>query len=119
MNKPGQDNHFVLTADGNIFDLLDVLTYDETMDKTIDNIVKAHGKIVKAYPTPLKIFNEITALAKDGRGFAKIGATNWNNLFLIRGQFDGYWAFIGSGEDKKLVATSTDGLLWCFNIIDA
>lgn len=119
MNRPDIDNHFVLCPDGKIFNLLDVLTYDESINKTIDNIVKQHGEIIKAFPTPLKLFDEIIGLAKDGRGFLKIGETNWSNLWMIRGEFEYYCAYILLNGERKLVATSTEGFFWNFNIIDA
>jgi hypothetical protein len=117
--KPDFDTHYVLCKDKTIVDILDVLVFDTDIPTTVKNVEEQHGEILRSALSPLKLFDQILGDDKNQGKFVSIGATNWTKLFLIRGQFDGYWAFIGSGEDKKLVATSTDGLLWCFNIIDA
>ncbi len=115
---PSADNHFILCSDGFIFDLLDVLTYDESIEKTINNIVQVHGEIMKATSNPLKIFEKISGLTKDGH-FVDIGPTNWSNLFMIRGDFEYFLAYIYKNGERMLVANSTEGLFWTFNVIDA
>jgi hypothetical protein len=117
-NKPGNDNHYILCADGRMFNLLDVLIYNDPIEDVINKIISEHGEIIKANSSPLKIFEAINGLSKDGK-FMPIGATNWNNLFMIRDQFEGYYAYIYKQGEKKLVATSKEGLFWNYDIIDA
>ena len=118
MANASYDNHFVLCSDGKIYDLLDVLTYDQSISQTIANITKEHGEIIKAVPIATKLFDEITGLTKAGV-FTKIGPTNWSNLFMIRGDFEYYSAYIFFNSERTLVATSKEGLSWTFNVIDA
>ena len=118
MNSPSYDNHFVLFSDGRIFNLLDVLVYDESIEKTVKNLTEQHGEVIKATSTPFKIFEEIVGVGKNGK-FMPIGPTNWPNLFMIRGDFYYYLAYINWKGERKLVANSSTGVFWSFNIIDA
>ena len=118
MAKASYDNHFVLCSDGMIFDLLDVDIYTESIQNTIDKIVAEHGEIKKAGCSPLKIFDEIIGVTKDGK-FLPLGPTNWGRLFEIRGQFEFYLAYIRWEGERKLVANSQEGFSWTFNVIDA
>lgn len=117
--SPAYDTHYVICKDNHIFDILDVLVFDTDIPTTVKKIEEAHGEIQKSALTPLKLFEQVLGYSKKDGKFVPIGPTNWPKLFLIRGDFDGYWAYVGSGENRQLVATSQDGLLWNFDIIDA
>ena len=118
MNKPAYDYHFVLCEDGTIFDLLDVLIFDDSIEKTVEKITQEHGKITKTALNPIKLFDEVVGYAKDGR-ILPIGATNWEKLFMIRDQFEWYYAYIHVNGERILVANSKEGLSWTFNVINA
>lgn len=118
MNNPSYDNHFVLCSDGMMFDLLDVLIYTDPIESTIEKIIQEHGEIVKASYSPLKIFDAISGVTKEGK-FMPIGPTNWKNLFMIRGQFEFYLAYINWQGERTLIANSNEGVFWNFNVIDA
>lgn len=116
--QPGFDNHIVLCGDGMIFDLLDVLIFQDDMKTTIDKVSDEHGTIIRAVPTPYKLFDEILGLKKTGE-FVRIGPTNWPNLFMIRGEFQYYLAYMNLDGERRLVANSDEGISWHYNVIEA
>lgn len=118
--KPDLENRYVLCSNNNMFDLLDPLIFKDDVETTLACLLPENGetKILCCANSPLKIFNEIVGLKKTG-DFVRIGQTNWNNLFLVHGEFEYFLAYTYIDNVKCLVATSSNGTYWNFNIADA
>lgn len=118
--KPSLENRYVLFSNGSMLDLLDPLVFKEDIETTVASVALEDGtlKILDCANSPLKIFNEIVGLKKTG-DFVRIGQTNWNNLFLVHGEFEYFLAYTYIDNVKCLVATGSNGTYWNFNIADA
>lgn len=116
--QPSFDNHIVLCGDGKIFDLLDVSVFQKDIEFTVATVSSEHVGIIKAVPTPYKLFEEVIGLKKTGE-FVRIGPTNWSHLFMIRGEFQYYLAYMNIGGERRLVANSDEGISWHYNVIEA
>ena len=115
--KIDPENRYILFNDGAMFDLLDVLIYQESFENTLNILIDQHGAPLKASNSPLKIFQQVLGLRRDSGQFVPIGENNWHNLFLIRQDFDYYLAFVKINGERVLVATSDKGMFWNFNVI--
>lgn len=116
--KPDSENRYVLYSDGHMFDLLDPAVFDTDIDTTVTKLSNSGAEILQCANSPTKLFTEVVGLKKTGE-FSKFGPTNWNNLFLIHGEYEYFMAYVVIDNVKHLTATSTTGVFWSFNIIDA
>ena len=119
MKTVNEENHFVLFSDNTIFNLLDPLVFCGSVMETLDVLKQQHGDPIKVGDSPFKIFELILGLRKDNAQFVQIGETNWNNLWLIRQDFCYYLAFVHINGEKTMVARSSCGIIWTFNVISA
>lgn len=115
---PSKENCYILFTDGTVADLSDPLLSSDDINTTVTQMTEKHGPVLKAGNSPLKIFSEITGLKKNGE-FARIGQTNWKNLFLIHGEFEYFMASVIVENVKHFIATSNTGIFWNFNVVDA
>ena len=114
-NQADELKHFVVYKDGMIEDLYDVRWWHDSLEQTIKDRELIHGRIVNAATSPLGLFHKIVGVLKEGGKFTPIAANNWDKLFWLRGQFQYYLAYL---ENAQLVASSTNGIVWRFNVID-
>ena len=115
--QPSKENRYVLFSGGTVVDLLD-LSDGNDIDNFVAQLSEKRGKVLKAANSPLKIFSEILGFKKTGE-ISKFGQTNWSNLFLVHGEFDFFLATVVIDNTRYIVAKSTSGVFWSFNIVDA
>ena len=112
-----KDNRFVLLSDYTAYDLKDPTVAKATTEETLSDLEAVHGVMLKAVDSPIKLFDMVIGIRKDGAKSSQIGKTNWNNLFLIRKDFDYFLAFLLKDGEKILLADSVNGMFWNFNVV--
>ena len=113
--NPSSENHYVLRSDGRIFDLLD---FDTEIEVTVTQLCEGEKTILQCANEPTKLFSEVKGLRKTGE-MSPFGPTNWSKLFLVRGEYEYFLAFVVIDNEKILTAVSTTGIFWNFNVNDA